>query len=159
MSDPTLPRALSQLDLPPAALHYDAHAEPHPDSEDAVQYERQRFSKELVPVRRKRITTPDEAHATHSFASLRSRNTSARSSTRESRENLRLRTSDVDGASIHMDLSEDRDERADEGRTEWWYDAVGKFWARHVSLSIDEGAHRDHLGAIPFFHSLDQSIR
>lgn len=159
MSDPTSSRALPPLDLPSAALHYHAHAEPHPDSEDAVRYERQRFSKELVPVHRERIAGADEAHATPTFASLRSRDTSLRSSMHGSRDDLRRRTSGVDSTSTQVDGYEDRDDGEEVDRTERWYNPLVRFWTTHISLSIDEGAHRDHLGTSPFLCFLTQSNR
>ena len=159
MSHSTPSRALSPLDLPSAALHYHAHAEPHPDSEDAVRYERQRFAKELVPVHRERIAEANEAHATPSFASLRSRDTSLRSSSHGSRNDLRRRTSNVDGVSTQADVYEDRSDGEEVDRTERWYDPVIRFWSRHVSLSIDEGAHRDQLGTAPSLCFLRQSNR
>jgi uncharacterized membrane protein YidH (DUF202 family) len=27
-----------------------------------------------------------------------------------------------------------------------WYDPITRFWTTHISLTIDKGAHRDHLG-------------
>lgn len=150
MSDPTPPRVLSPLALPSAALHYHSHAEPHPDSEAAVRYERQRFSRELKPIRGERAATPDEAHATPSSASLRSRNPPQRSSTRDSRDSLRRRTSNADAASTHVDVYENRDSGEEMDRTGRWYYPVVKFWTKHISLTIEEGAHRDHLGASPF---------
>jgi len=157
MSGPTASRALSPLDLPSAALHHHAYAEPHPDSEDAVRYERQRFARELVHVHRERIAEADEAHATPSFASLRSRDTSLRSSSHGSRYDLRRRTSNGDGVSTQIDENEDRSDGEEVGRTERWYDPAIRFWTRHVSLSIDEGAHRDHLGTSPSICFLRQS--
>jgi len=159
MSDPTSYRAPSPLDLPSAALHHHASAEPHPDSEDAVRYERQRSAKELVPVHRERIAEANEAHATPSFASLRSRNTSLRSSSHGSRDDLRRRSSNVDGVSTQIDVYEDRSDGEEVARRERWYDPVIRFWTRHVSLSIDEGAHRDHLGTSPSLCFLKQSNR
>lgn len=33
-----------------------------------------------------------------------------------------------------------------------WYDPVVKFWKNQISVTIDEGAHRDHLGMLmPIF--------
>jgi len=159
MSDPTSSRALSPLGLPSAALHHHAYAEPHPDSEDAVRYERQRFAKELVPIHRERVAEANEAHATPSFASLRSRNTSLRSSSHGSRDDLRRRTSNMDGVSTQIDVHEDRSDGEEVGWTERWYDPVISFWTTHISLSIDEGAHRDHLGTSLFLSFLRQSNR
>ena len=157
MSDPTSSRALSPLDLPAAALHHHACAEPHPDSEDAVRYERQRFAKELVPVHRERIAGANEAHATPSFASLRSRDTSLRSSSHGSGDDLRRRTSNLDGLSTQIDVYEARSDGEEVDRKERWYAPAIRFWIRHISLSINEGAHRDHLGTCLCF--LRQSNR
>lgn len=35
-----------------------------------------------------------------------------------------------------------------------WFHPVRKFWNRHVNITIEEGAHRDHLGMIRSFLTL-----
>ncbi|KAG9188284.1 hypothetical protein G6011_02207 [Alternaria panax] len=145
MSVPAPPRGLSPFGLPPAALHDRAHAEPHPDSEAAVRYERQRYSQELGSVRHERGATLNEARATPSFNSLRSRNALLRSPTNDSREDLRRRTSDISRPSTQAAVYQEGHGRDEVTSTERWYDPVVKFWTAHISLSIDEGAHRDHL--------------
>jgi hypothetical protein len=157
MGEPTPPRALSRLDLPSAALHTRADVEPHPDSEAAVRYERQRFSQELGFVRGERDATRNDAHATPSLASLRSRNTLSGSSTYDSEEDLRRHNSHISGPSTHLDVHDDGDDGAGIDGTQQWYDAVASFWTAHISLSIDEGAHRDHLGTFPSLSALTQS--
>ncbi|CAN9344640.1 unnamed protein product [Alternaria alternata] len=145
MSVPAPPRAVSPLGLPAAALHDRAHAEPHPDSEVAVRYERQRYSQELGPVRRERTTTLNEPRAIPSLNSIRSRNALLRSSTNDSTEDLRRHASDISITSAQVNVYQEGPGRDEVARTERWYDPVVKLWAAHVSLSIDEGAHRDHL--------------
>lgn len=157
MSDPAPPRALSPLGLPSAALHNHPHAELHPDSEAAVHYEQQRFSQELGPVRRERVTTLNEPRATLSLTSLRSRNALLRSSTDGSRDYPGNHTSNVSGASAQVDVYQQGRGRGGVDRTKRWYDAITQFWTTHISLSIEEGAHRDHLGTSPFHSSLTQS--
>ena len=144
MSDPTSSRAppLPPLNLPSAALHIHSstRSQLHPDSEDAVRFERQRFAKELEPVRRNnKDTTPSEAHAPPSFASLRSRGASANSVRSTSRDDLRRY------ASTQADVDDDT-EHGDTPRSKRFYDALVTFWTTQISLSIDEGAQRDHLG-------------
>ena len=39
-------------------------------------------------------------------------------------------------------------------QTPRWYDPVVKFWRAQVSITIDEGQHRDHLGAFRHFLSI-----
>jgi hypothetical protein len=153
MSDRNPPQAPA-LNLPSAALHARTHTEPHPDSEEAVRYERRRVSKELEPIPRERVATPSpdgprEAHATPTLASLRSRNTSLRSSTASSREELRRYGSAISGASTQADTAGGTGSVAGSARSRrllHWYDPVARFWTSHISLTIDEGAHRDHLG-------------
>lgn len=36
-----------------------------------------------------------------------------------------------------------------------WYDPVAKFWTTQVSVTIDEGTHRDHLGGSTRCSALD----
>ena len=154
MSVPAPPRAVSPLGLPAAALHDRAHAEPHPDSEVAVRYERQRYSQELGPVRRERTTTLNEPRAIPSLNSIRSRNALLCSSTNDSTEDLRRHASDISITSAQVNVYQEGPGRDEVARTERWYDPVVKLWAAHVSLSIDEGAHRDHLGISPSLSTL-----
>jgi hypothetical protein len=74
MTDHSPPR----LELPYADLHAPAHREPHIDSEEAVQYERRRVSRELHPIYPSDSSrqSVEEPHASQSNASLRSRNAS-----------------------------------------------------------------------------------
>jgi hypothetical protein len=143
------------LNLPSAALHERTPTEPYPDSEEAVRYERRRLSKELEPMHGERVakpspSSPAEAHATPPCASLRSRNTSVHSSTDDSREDLRRHASTISGASTQADTVGGRDHGTESLRSDrrpsHWYDPVAKFWTTHISLTIDDGAHRDHLG-------------
>ena len=145
MSDPSTSRAppLPHLDLPSAALHTYSRApdESHPDSEDAVRYERQRVAKELGPVGCKRTTTPGTAHATPSFASLRSRNVSLTSRDNASRGELRQYPS------TQPDVQEEEAVYSAAERSKpRFYDPIVKFWTTQISLTMDEGTHRDHLG-------------
>jgi hypothetical protein len=153
MSDRNLPHA-EALNLASAALHARAHDEPHPDSEDAVRHERRRVSKELESIHGERVVTPSpdsprEAHARPTF-SLRSHNTSLHSSVDGSREELRRYASTIGGTSTQADTEEGSHPGAGSLRSgrsiPHWYDPIVKFWTSHISLIIDEGAHRDHLG-------------
>lgn len=148
MSDPSTSRApplpLPPLDLPPAALHTHSRApgESHPDSEDVVRYERQRIAKELEPVGRKTPTTPSKAaHTPPSFASLRSRNTSLSSGENASRDELRRHVSTQSD-----NVQDEPGHSVSERRKPRCYDAIVKFWTTQISLTMDEGSHRDHLG-------------
>jgi hypothetical protein len=66
-------------------------------------------------------------------------------------------TSNVSGASAQVDVYEEGCGREGVDRTKRWYDAITQFWTTHISLSIEEGAHRDHLGTSPSHSSLTQS--
>jgi hypothetical protein len=140
------PSQASHLELPSSALHARSRCEPHIDSEEAVQYERRRVSRELEPLHHfEYLRHSSEAEAGPSYAEtrLRSRNAAAQ----ESREHLKRTTSnastqqDVPGASEAGGRSVRSSQRAPR-----WDNALSRFWTRHVSITIEEGAHRDHLG-------------
>jgi hypothetical protein len=145
-----------QLDIAPATLHAPTGREPHVDSEEAVQYERRRVSRELDPIchqdSSRRIS--NALHTPRTEASLRSRNASLLD-TIASQEHIRRASSnlstqpDVPGASATGAQS-----TRSSVREPHWYDPVTKFWRTHISLSIDEGAHRDHLGTSPTLYFL-----
>jgi uncharacterized membrane protein YidH (DUF202 family) len=145
-----------QLELPSAALHAPAHGEPHVDSEEAVQYERRRVSRELEPMY-SQDASRQNSEAPH--ASLRSRNASMYSAS-TSHERLRNRNSDVSDADTVPD-AHDSEGAARSTRSSihvpHWYDPITKFWRSHVSITIDDGAHRDHLGANTAIYSQDST--
>jgi uncharacterized membrane protein YidH (DUF202 family) len=150
MADRTQPR----LDLPSAALHAPAHREPHVDSDDAVQYEHQRVSRELGTIyhgytSKQSLKEAQTLEASPSYASLRSRNASLRDSTTSSKTFQRVH-SDVISTSTQPDIPSASDDSGRSFRTltriSHWHDLIIKFWKAHVSLTIEEGAHRDHLG-------------
>lgn len=147
MTDPK-PTQASYLDLPSSALQAHTHREPHIDSEEAVQYERRRVSRELEPLHHpnsSRHSSEAEAGPSYVQSSLRLRDTAAQ----ESREHLHCAVSnastqqDVPGASSAGGLSVRSAQR-----TLRWDNAISRFWTRHVSITIEEGAHRDHLGML-----------
>ncbi|KAF9699464.1 hypothetical protein EKO04_002257 [Ascochyta lentis] len=123
-------------------LHNCMRHQLHPDSEEAVQIERKRVAQELQPFEYHglSIATP-HVSSEHLDASIRARQTSNRNSTasnaplqdRESLESYATTQPDVP-CSTSSSL-----------REKHWYSSVVKFWTTHVSLTIDEGAHRDHL--------------
>lgn len=124
--------------------------EPHVDSEERVQYERQRIARELEPIHNR-----DDSQVRHvseaSFASLRSRNSSLQDSA-ASRRRLQHPDSTISDASIQSDQ---RRASGSVGRSTQtpvpprWYHCISKLWTTHVSVTIDDGAHRDHLGKYP----------
>ncbi|KAF2831280.1 hypothetical protein CC86DRAFT_366680 [Ophiobolus disseminans] len=132
-----------QLDLSPAALHAPTHREPHVDSEEAVQYERRRVSRELEPIYPRELLRQSVGarHTSSVDASLRSRNASLRDSS-ASQEHLRRQAEDANTQAYSAGVSEDARSSI---RTRHWWDPIATFWRTHVSLTIDEGAHRDHL--------------
>jgi len=134
-----------------AALHARTHREPHVDSEEAVQYERQRVSRELEPVYPHESATQSSEglHTSRTEASVRSRNASLRDSI-VSQEHLQRQASD--DSTQPDDSGANEDDGRSSIREPHWYDPFTKFWSRHVSITIDEGAHRDHLGNISRTH-------
>ena len=143
------PSQASHLELPSSALHARSRREPHIDSEEAVQYERRRVSRELEPLHHfESLGHSSEAAAGPSYAAtrLRSRNAAAQ----ESREHLKRAASNASNASTQQDVPVASEAG---GRSVWssqraprWDNALSRFWTRHVSITIEEGAHRDHLG-------------
>jgi hypothetical protein len=146
MTDHSPPR----LELPYADLHAPAHREPHIDSEEAVQYERRRVSRELHPIYPSDSSrqSVEEPHASQSNASLRSRNASLYTASTAD-ERLWSRALGLDDADAAPDTSEGaaRSTRSSV-RVPQWHDLFTKFWSTHISITIDEGAHRDHLGTL-----------
>lgn len=148
-------RGLPRFELPSAALMAPTHREPHVDSEETVQYERQRVSQELEQYHLPSVPggSPEETTYTtedpSNYAtprSVRSRNASPRSRT-ISQEHLRPRTSvEIDVSSREYVGEAGRQSIRSSVKTMHWYDPVISFWTRHVSIAIEEGSHRDHLG-------------
>jgi hypothetical protein len=145
-------RNLPQLELPTATtLHAPTYRKPHIDSEEAVQYERRRVSRELEPIYPNESSRQSsEAPQTGpSHASLRSRNTSLQDSA-ASRERLRRHSSATSGASTQLDVPGASQDGARSSRTSTrvphWQNPITRFWNTHISITIEEGAHRDHLG-------------
>jgi hypothetical protein len=136
-------RTASQLELPYASTH----REPHVDSEEAVQFERRGVSRELDTIDplgsgKQSSEAPQDSK---SHTSLRSRIASATAS----QEHLRRQSSAASDPSTQPDVQN----YSLGGRTtrssirEWhWHDPITKFWNTNISITIDEGAHRDHLG-------------
>jgi hypothetical protein len=118
--------APSRRELPSAVLNAPTHREPHVDSEEAVQHERHRIARELNPIQYLEISrqSSEAPPTTLSDASLRSRNASLQEPV-NSHESLRSSKS-----------------------TPHWYDSITGFWNTHISITIEEGAHRDHLGTL-----------
>jgi hypothetical protein len=125
---------MTDLNLSRAVLQAPTHREPHVDSEEAVQYERRRVSQELESISR------HEYPGLNAADSLRSRNAP---SVVTSQEHLQRHTSTASHLSTQPDLPS-----ASSGTTvPHWFDPVVKFWTTHISIIIDERAHRDHLGS------------
>jgi len=131
--------------LQPAALHAHARYEPHPDSAEAVRAERQRCAKELEPMCRERASaTPSRvARESSSLGTLPSDYVS----NRESRDTPSRHGSTAGSrASTQADhVGACAEEEENKGQRQW-YDGIINFWTTQISLTIDEGAHRDHLG-------------
>lgn len=147
MTDRTPPR----LEFPSAALNAPTDREPHVDSEEAVRYERRRVSRELGSVYAKKTSRHASIEPSNSLrsriASTRERDDSEeqlrRHNSNRSTENTRpdvLDTTEHDGRSTTASTSL---------RDRHWYTPLTTFWTTHITLTIDEGAHRDHLGTLP----------
>lgn len=156
-----------QFELPSAALHAPTHREPHIDSEESVRYERRRVSRELEPIfhhesSRQSSEAPQTSEASPNYASLRSRIASTRDSS-TSRAHLRRNVSATSDASTQLDSPGASEDGGRSSRTSirvpHWYDPATKFWRTHISITIDEGAHRDHLGMISQPHLLNSHRR
>jgi hypothetical protein len=158
MTKLTIDRSLPRLELPSAALNAPTHREPHVDSEEAVRYERRRVSQELEYVHHRVVSggsleeiayTNGGSPSSASLRSLRSRNAASRSQ-KVSQEHLRRHNSIISGSSTQpgtQDASESGGQSIGPSvRTSHWYDPATSFWTTHVSITIEDGAHRDHLG-------------
>jgi hypothetical protein len=136
-------RTASQLELPYASTH----REPHVDSEEATQFERRRVSRELdaIDPSRSGKQSSEAPQDSKSHTSLRSRIASATAS----QEHLRCQSSAASDPSTQPDVQNSSlDGRTTRSsiRQSHWHDPISKFWNTHISITIDEGAHRDHLG-------------
>jgi hypothetical protein len=114
--------------LPAGTLHAPAHREPHVDSEEAVQYECRRVSRELDSVQSCIFSQP----------SLKSPNTPITSHG--------LPDDQASCADAQPDAVNPSQTVAPPKRSPAWCDHIPTFWSTHISLTIEEGAHRDHLG-------------
>ncbi|EAT88422.1 hypothetical protein SNOG_04662 [Parastagonospora nodorum SN15] len=134
-----------QLELRVAELHMRSQRELHVDSEEAVQHERRRVSRELEPIHAHESSrrSSEVLHQSPDHASLRSRNASSRNSTgshnspRPGVGNEGTAT-DTSQTTIQSTTPSSR-----------WYTPITSFWSTHISLKIDSNAHRDHLGTFP----------
>ncbi|KAF1932323.1 uncharacterized protein M421DRAFT_289262 [Didymella exigua CBS 183.55] len=129
-----------------AVLHDCTRRISHPDSEEAVQIERQRVAQELEPFsyQKKSRATSYAARQPHDGPS-RTRQTLHTSST-ASNAPLRDRVSLESRVTTQSNATRSQSNSI---RAIYWYSKVVRFWTTHVSLTIDDGAHRDHLGIDP----------
>ncbi|KAF2200193.1 hypothetical protein GQ43DRAFT_374412 [Delitschia confertaspora ATCC 74209] len=129
--------------MPSAVYHFGATASPHPDSEEFCRKDRHRTAKELSPFQSS--PSSSAAHPTANAISGPSRASSRASAHGSSvRHSLPRRDSEI---TTIADETESRDERRHRLRRQVprWYDPVSKFWRNNVSITIEEGIHRDHL--------------
>lgn len=114
------------LSLPSDAAHALNAPEPlHPDSEEFLRNDRFRTSHELVWARGAQPVA----------------------SRSDARSSPYLRGSGPDSqANTPTDSPEPIEQRSRKTKSLHWFDGITKIWTRHVSVTIDEGAHRDHLG-------------
>lgn len=138
------------LRLPPAVLHnHVPQPQPHPDSEESVQRERHRTSRELEPIREfSAIKTSSSEHHPSPHAPQ------ARAPSMRSRGTLQLDSPHYGPSQISTAPDSDGPDAGDARRYRLqrqaprWHDSVVRFWTGQVSVTIDEGSHRDHLGRL-----------
>ncbi|KAF2118403.1 hypothetical protein BDV96DRAFT_385459 [Lophiotrema nucula] len=140
------PSRLLPLELPRGVLH-GASSEPHPDSEEAVRRESIRTAQELSPI--------GEQSSSEHAAGIHIGQTGPRARGSLSIRPLSSGTSRRSSRHSHSEVSTAPDSQGPEGyhvrryrlrrQVPHWYDPIVKFWTTHVSLTIDEGSHRDHL--------------
>ena len=158
----TTPRAVPPpappLTLPPnAAETLNAQAAPpHHDSQEFLRGDRHRTAQELGSIEKGRASAASVTNA----GSLTHASTSRAGSEHRSQRigaSLRARSSQSSTGS--------RPRGRAQGRRPQWYDAVARFWGRNISVTIEDGAHRDHLGTLapsssfPLPHWCDLFIR
>jgi uncharacterized membrane protein YidH (DUF202 family) len=147
----------SQLELPYSEIHVTMHRASHVDSEEATQYERRRISRELEPIDRHRSPNQSSERLpnSESYTSLRSRNASLQSA-HASQEHLRRQASTTSTQPDFQNSSEAEGSHSivPSIRVLRWHDSITNFWNAHISITIDEGSPRDHLGTptSPFIH-------
>lgn len=108
-----------------AALHDCTRREPHPDSEEAVQFECQRVAQELRPFDHRGLSIAvSNATIEHQDALLRSRQTST-----ASHEPLQHRNSLESYATTQSDESHSVGSSL---REKHWYSPIVEFWTAHV---------------------------
>jgi len=129
------PQNAPPLSLPPAVLH--TSSDPHPDSAEAVDRERNSFAQELSPINQ------PTSHEIYSPSPVREPSLRTSVSHTPSEETATTATDPL-GPSAR-DLRRYRLQR----QVPHWYDPVVKFWTTHIRVVVDErvgGSHRDHLG-------------
>jgi hypothetical protein len=154
MTEPTSssdPPPAPLLVLPPAFLHGRAVDVLHPDSEEFVRGEAHRTAKELDPIFEPGASTDVTSKHPRGPSAFRSPSLRARGGSAHSPPYhgalSRIPSSqaptipDSEGPDGH-DARRYRLRR----QIPHWYDPVVRFWKRHISVTIDEGSHRDHLG-------------
>ncbi|OCK77087.1 hypothetical protein K432DRAFT_129673 [Lepidopterella palustris CBS 459.81] len=150
MADPPAP--IQSLTLPPAVLHF--AITPHPDSDQHRQNDKHRIANELESIpssssqQLNRSRSPNVEPRSGFPPSSLPPNTYPRSVSARSSSFVRARQRRVSEVSTAPD-----DECARETRRyrlqrqkPHWYDGIVKFWTTQISVTIDEGQHRDHLG-------------
>ncbi|KAF2013325.1 hypothetical protein BU24DRAFT_234965 [Aaosphaeria arxii CBS 175.79] len=149
---------LPSLGLPPSGLS--TAQEPHPDSEEFVRHERRRVASELDTIQspnaslanpsREPSTTPSYQH----YQDTRSRGSDRNPST------IWRRTATPSASDITTIPDSEGPEANDTRRyrlqrqATHWYDPVVRIWTSQISITIDEGSHRDHLGKLSMSQSM-----
>ena len=152
----TPPAPAPSLTLLPAALHFPI--EPHPDSDQHRQNDKHRTAKELRSIlpssssRKSLSRSPNLAPRPGPSSSSRSLYIYPRSSSIRSSPFLRSRQPRLSDASTVPDDGWEREawRYRLKRQTPHWYDGIFRFWGRQISVVVDQGQQRDHLGRREF---------
>ena len=152
----TPPAPAPSLTLLPAALHFPI--EPHPDSDQHRQNDKHRTAKELKSIlpssssRKSSSHSPNLAPRPGPSSSSRSLYIYPRSSSIRSSPFLRSRQPRLSDISTVPDDDWEREawRYRLKRQTPHWYDGIFRFWGRQISVVVDQGQQRDHLGRREF---------
>lgn len=123
---------------------------PHEDSEEAVRYERRRVAQELMSLDKRCDSSSalvgGAIHTRTASGIDRPLSDSLERSRRSPSINSQTSTQQDSSSSGTMG----RQSGASSTTTSSWCQSIAKFWSMHISITIDDGAYRDHLGVYEF---------
>ena len=150
------PAAAPSLTLLPAALHFPI--EPHPDSDQHRQNDKHRTAKELKSILPSSLSRKGSS-CSPNLAPRPGPSSSSRPSyiyppSGSIRSSLFLRSRQPRLSDISTVPDDDWEREAWRYRlkrqTPHWYDGIFRFWGRQISVVVDQGQQRDHLGRREF---------